>query len=144
MRIFSVLVLFPPAPSSGNKSTIKEQTKSFPKEQFWLFSNPIKICLLRLFAEGIFYTYPHSIVPTDLGIRRNGQPFEYAYTTGADPFQSCIKNTLHRLWCRVSLIYSSMSSSRSRSVIGTFNAREKITKSISVTNRSPFSTRRIK
>lgn len=66
------------------------------------------------------------------------------YTTGADLFQSCIKNTLHRLWCRVSLIYSSISSSRSRSVIGTFNAREKITKSISVTNRSPFSTRRIK
>jgi hypothetical protein len=65
-------------PSSGNKSAIKEQTKSLPKEQFWLFSNPIKICLLRLLAEGIFYTYPHSIVPTGLGIRRNGQLFMYA------------------------------------------------------------------
>ena len=65
-------------PSSGNDPTVKEQTKSFPKEQFWLFSNPIKICLLRLLAEGIFYTYPHSIVPTNLGIRLNGQLFIYA------------------------------------------------------------------
>ena len=48
---------------------VKEQTQSFPKEQFWLFFNPIKICLLRLLAEGIFYTYPHSIAPVGLGIR---------------------------------------------------------------------------
>ena len=63
---------------NGNDPVIKEQTKSFPKEQFWLFSNLIKICLLHLFAEGIFYTYPHSIVPTDLEIRLNGQLFIYA------------------------------------------------------------------
>ena len=64
--------------SSGNKQLIKEQTKSFPKEQFWLFSTPRTICLLRFLAEGIFYTYPHSIVPTGLGIRLNGQLFMYA------------------------------------------------------------------
>ena len=40
--------------------------------------NVIKLTTLRLFAEGIFYTYPHSIVPTGLGIRRNGQLFIYA------------------------------------------------------------------
>ncbi len=28
--------------------------------------------------RGHFYTYPHSIVPTDLGIRLNGQLFIYA------------------------------------------------------------------
>ncbi len=55
----------------------KEQTKSFPKERFWLFSNPIKICLLRLIAEGIFHIYPHSMVPTGLGIRLDGQLFIY-------------------------------------------------------------------
>ena len=51
----------------GVKILVIVHAKSFPKEQFWLFSNPIKICLLRLLAEGIFYTYPHSIVPTGLG-----------------------------------------------------------------------------
>ena len=62
----------------GVISIIIAQPKAFPKEQFWLFSNPIKICLLRLCAEGIFYTYPHSIVPTNLGIGRSGQLFIYA------------------------------------------------------------------
>jgi hypothetical protein len=58
---------------SGNKASVIVQPKLFPKEQFGLFSDIIKICHLRFIAGGIFYTYSHSIVPARLGYWSNMQ-----------------------------------------------------------------------